>query len=61
MATYSSILAWRIPWTEELSWLQLIGLQRVRTERFLQHTHALSLPRSGRIRGGLENSSLCVP
>ena len=25
MATYSSILAWRIPWTEELSRLQSIG------------------------------------
>ena len=22
MATHSSILAWRIPWTEELGWLQ---------------------------------------
>ena len=29
MATYSSILAWRIPWTEELGRLQSIGLQRV--------------------------------
>ena len=30
MATHSSILAWRIPWTEELGGLQLIGSQRVR-------------------------------
>ena len=29
MATHSSILAWRIPWTEEPSGLQSIGLQRV--------------------------------
>ena len=29
-ATHSSILAWRIPWTEEPGWLQSIGLQRVR-------------------------------
>ena len=29
MATYSSILAWRIPWTEEPGGLQSIGLQRV--------------------------------
>ena len=29
MATHSSILAWRIPWTEELSRLQFMGLQRV--------------------------------
>ena len=28
-ATHSSILAWRIPWTEELGGLQSIGLQRV--------------------------------
>ena len=30
MATHSSILAWRIPWTEEPSGLQSMGLQRVR-------------------------------
>ena len=30
MATYSSILAWRIPWTEEPGELQSIGGQRVR-------------------------------
>ena len=29
MATHSSILASRIPWTEEPSWLQSMGLQRV--------------------------------
>ena len=29
MATHSSILAWRIPWTEEHSGLQSMGLQRV--------------------------------
>ena len=30
MATYSSILAWRTPWAEELGRLQPIGSQRVR-------------------------------
>ena len=30
MATHSSILAWRILWTEEPSGLQSVGLQRVR-------------------------------
>ena len=30
MATHPSILAWRIPWTEEPGGLQSIGLQRVR-------------------------------
>ena len=29
MATHSSILAWRIPWTEESGGLQLMGSQRV--------------------------------
>ena len=30
MGTHSSILAWRIPWTEEPGGLQPMGLQRVR-------------------------------
>ena len=30
MATQSSILAWRISWTEESDGLQSIGLQRIR-------------------------------
>ena len=30
IATHSSILAWRIPWTEESGGLQSMGLQRVR-------------------------------
>ena len=29
MATHSSILAWRIPWTEELGRLQFMGSRRV--------------------------------
>ena len=29
MVTYSSILAWRIPWTEEPGGLESIGSQRV--------------------------------
>ena len=29
MAAHSSILAWRIPWTEEPGGLQSMGLQRV--------------------------------
>ena len=32
MATHSSILAWRIPWTEEPGGPQSIGLQRVRRD-----------------------------
>ena len=29
MATHSSILAWKIPWTEEPGWLLFMGSQRV--------------------------------
>ena len=29
MATHSSILTWRIPWTEEPAGLQSIGLHRI--------------------------------
>ena len=29
MATHSSILAWKIPWTEQPGGLQSMGLQRV--------------------------------
>ena len=40
MATHSSILAWRIPWTEELGRLQSMGLQRVRHDgSYLTHIH----------------------
>ena len=38
MATHSSILAWRIPWTEEPGGLQFLGLQRVRHSEQLTHT-----------------------
>ena len=31
MTTYSSILAWRIPWTEESGRLQFIGSQKIQT------------------------------
>ena len=32
MATHSSILAWKIPWTEKLGRLQSMGSQRVRQD-----------------------------
>ena len=32
MATYSSILAWKVPWMEEPGRLQSVGLQRVRQD-----------------------------
>ena len=39
MATHCSILAWRIPWTEEPGGLQSTGLQRVRQDKVTKHTH----------------------
>ena len=40
MATHSSILAWRIPRTEEPGRLQSLDLHRVRKDRSdLAHTH----------------------
>ena len=32
MATYCSILAWEIPWTEEPGGVQSVGLQKSRTQ-----------------------------
>ena len=45
MATHSSTLAWKIPWTEEPGRLQSVGSQRVRhllsNFTFTFHFHAL--------------------
>ena len=44
MTTHASILAWRIPWTEEPGELQSMGLQELdMTERLSIHTRELSL------------------
>ena len=48
MDTHSSILAWRIPWTEEPDRLQSMGLQRVR------HDWATSLSLSHYYSGSQE-------
>ena len=39
MATHSSILARKIPWTKESGGLQFIESQRVRDNRVAEHTH----------------------
>ena len=47
MATHSSILAWRIPWTEELGGLQSAGCKELDTTvllHFLSLSHALNVP-----------------
>ena len=36
MATHSSILAWEIPWTEQPSVLESMGLQRVRYDWMIE-------------------------
>ena len=41
--SHSSIHAWEIPWTEEPSGLQSMGLQRVRHDWAYTHTHTFSL------------------
>ena len=42
MATHSSILAWRIPWTEESGRLQSTGSQRVRHDGAKHSTATLN-------------------
>ena len=37
MATFSSILAWKIPWTEEPGRLQSVKSQRVRQDLVTEH------------------------
>ena len=39
MATHSSFLSWRLPWTEEPDGLQSMGLQRVRQDWVTEHAH----------------------
>ena len=39
METHSSILAWKIPWTEEPGGLQSVELQRVRYDLVIKHAH----------------------
>ena len=50
MATRPSILAWRIPWTEEPGGLRSIGSQRVRHDQVAKQQHLLAyyqLPSNG--------------
>ena len=46
MATYSSVLAWKIPWMEEPGWLLSMGLQRVRQD-WVTSLHFTSNSREG--------------
>ena len=42
-ATHSSVLAWKIPWAEEPSGIQYLGLQRVELDCVCTHTHRFGL------------------
>ena len=44
MATYSSILAWRIPWTEEPKRLTVHGVTKSQTRLWQLSRHARILP-----------------
>ena len=44
MAAHSSILAWRIPWTEETGRLQSTGLQRVGHDRATERAYLIYNP-----------------
>ena len=39
MATHSSILAWKIPWKEEIGGLQSMVLQRIRHDLSTDHAY----------------------
>jgi len=41
MATHSSILAWEVPWTEELGGLQSMGCKESDTTQQLSHKNSL--------------------
>ena len=48
MATHSSILAWRIPWTVEPGGLQSTGLQESDMTEGTWHAHTQEMSRQGK-------------
>ena len=42
MATHSSTLAWKIPWTEEPGKLKSMGSQRVKHDRATENKHKIN-------------------
>ena len=52
MATYSRILAWRIPWTEELGRLQPTGSQRARHDSSWAHAYSFEPTRGHAVLPG---------
>ena len=60
MATYFSMLAWRIPRTEEADGLQSMGWERDRTEA-TKHAHIIIKTLAGSLIIFLEYSSILRP
>ena len=63
MATHSSILAWRIPWTEEPIRLQFMGSQRVGHD-WATHTFTFWIVKDkqwGQTSGSCPGSMACLP
>ena len=58
MATHSSILAWRIPWTEKPGRLQSMGLQRVR-HNWATFTFHGNLEDNGVLRKRVQTVDFC--
>ena len=58
MATHSSILAWKIPWTEEPSGLQSMGSQRVGYDWATEHVYRGKKTRNPSTRWQLQISTL---
>ena len=58
MATHSSILAWEIPWTEELGGLQSMGSQRVEHD-LVTNTFTLRVCTNPRIKARSFGGNLC--
>ena len=62
MATHSSVLAWRIPWTEEPGGLQSMGLHKVgHNGSDLAHTHTPCFSHNARSWVQLANKTNTVP
>ena len=67
MATHSSILAWRIPWTEEPGRLQSMGWQRVRHDwatkkekKCIMHTEKMKRTRDKSIQLNSHKVHTCM-
>ena len=60
MATHSSIVAWKISWTEEPDGLQSMGSQRVRHD-WATDTHLLMQDSKGKLKQQMQKASTSVP